>query len=90
MLKSLDWESKRGKIMQRNFVEKRRKRPSYAMPFLYFFLEMVLMYLTLALLNWNLILTQWSPYSFLVVVLWLLFSSAKLRIVLKRQKTHYD
>ncbi len=76
--------------MLRTFIEKRRKRPSYVIPLLFFLLEMVLMWLLIGIFNWNLDITQWHTISFVVVAIWIIFSSIKLTIVLKRQKIHHD
>lgn len=76
--------------MLRTFIEKRRKRPSYVIPFLFFFLEMVLMWLLIGIFNWSLDITQWHTVSFAVAAVWIIFSSVKLAIVLKRQKMHHD
>jgi len=76
--------------MQRNFLEKRRKKPSYTVPFFYFSLEGVLMYLLLSLFNWDMNFTTWNFYAYLIALVWLGYSSLKLYFVLKRQKMHYD
>jgi hypothetical protein len=71
-------------------MEKRRKRPSYLVPIMFFVLEMLMMWLLLGLFNWTLYPDQWNGYSFIFVILWIIFSSVKLRIVLKRQKAVND
>jgi hypothetical protein len=76
--------------MLRNFIEKRRKRPSYFIPILFFCLELILMWLVLGIFNWNLDIAQWHTFTYPVSVIWIIFSSAKLVFVLKRQKRHYD
>lgn len=76
--------------MLRNFIEKRRKRPSYIIPILFFCLELILMWLVLGIFNWNLDISQWHPYTYPVSVFWIIFSSAKLFFVFKRQKQYYD
>lgn len=76
--------------MQRNFIEKRRKRPSLIIPLVFFLLEMILMYLVMALINWDLSLYQWNNYTYPFVVIWFIYSSLKLYFVLKRQKIHFD
>ena len=76
--------------MRRNFTEKRRREPSLAIPILFFCLELILMWLVLGLFNWNLDVSNWHNYTYPVALLWALFSVAKLLIVLKRQKKHYD
>ncbi len=76
--------------MQRHFMEKRRRRPSYIVPILFFLLEMILMWLVLSLFNWGINIFEWNLYSYPVMLLWFLFSGVKLGIVLKRQKLPYD
>ena len=76
--------------MQRNFMEKRRQRPSYLIPILFFLLETIMMWLTLSLFNLSFHIREWNIYSYPVALLWIIFSGVKLNIVLKRQKMHYD
>jgi len=76
--------------MLRRFTEKRRKSPSYFIPVLFFCLELVLMWLVLGLFNWDLDVGQWHTFTYPVAIIWIIFSSAKLTFVLKRQKMHYD
>ncbi|MBE0498197.1 MAG: hypothetical protein IBX43_03015 [Campylobacterales bacterium] len=72
--------------MQRNFTERRQRRSSYAVPLLYFLLELVMMWLVISLLNWDLDIRQWGVYAYAGLALWLSYSSLKLTIVIKRQK----
>lgn len=72
--------------MQRRFVEKRRRRPSYIVPALFFLLEMTMMWLVISLFNWDLNPLRWDVYAFPFALLWIAFSSIKLFIVLKRQR----
>ena len=76
--------------MQRNFMEKRRRRPSFAIPVIFFVLEMILMYLVISLINWNLDVSQWHVYTYPFVVVWFIYSSFKLYFVLKRQNIPRD
>jgi len=76
--------------MQRNFMEKRRKRPSYFIPIVYFLMEVLMMWLLIGLFNWSLYPDQWNIYSLIILMFWIIFSSVKLRIVLKRQKAVHD
>jgi len=76
--------------MQRNFMEKRRRRPSYLVPLLFFLLELTMMWLTLSLLNWNMNILEWNVYTYLAAAVWIAFSSIKLGIVLKRQNVSYE
>ncbi len=76
--------------MLRTFIEKRRKRPSYVIPIVFFCLELVLIWLVISLFNWSIDITKWHIASYFVTAVWLIFISIKLSIVLKRQKIHYD
>ena len=76
--------------MQRNFLEKRRKTPSYTIPIIFFLLEIVLLWLTIGLFSWELDVYKWSIFAYIVAAAWLAFSAMKLRIVLKRQKSAHD
>lgn len=72
--------------MQRNFTEKRKRRSSFAVPLLYFLLELVMMWLVISLFNWDLDIRQWGLYAYAGLALWLCYSGLKLYIVIKRQK----
>jgi len=76
--------------MQRNFMEKRRRRPSYLIPILFFMLEILLVWLVISLLNWDLNILQWNVYTYAIALAWIIFSIIKLMIVLKRQKAPYE
>jgi len=76
--------------MQRNFMEKRRKRPSYLVPVTFFSLEMILMYLVMSLINWDLDSYQWHIYTYPFVIIWFIYCSLKLYFVLKRQNIPRD
>ncbi len=75
--------------MQRTFMEKRRRRPSYVVPILFFLLEGVMMWLLLSLFNWDFNPLTWNIYAYPISALWIAFSGIKLLIVLKRQKAPY-
>ncbi len=72
--------------MQRTFMEKRRRRPSYVIPSLFFLLEITMMWLLASLFNWDFNPLNWNIYAYPVIFLWMAFISIKLSIVLKRQK----
>jgi len=76
--------------MQRNFLEKRRKNPSYIIPFFYLFLELLLMYLFLAFVNWHMDIYEWSFYAYIAFAAWSIYAVLKLYFVLQRQKEHYE
>jgi len=72
--------------MQRNFIEKRRRRPSYIVPLIFFGLELLLMFLLISLFNWEINPLQWNVYSYPIFLIWIIYISAKLYLVLRRQK----
>ncbi len=72
--------------MQRNFTEKRKRRSSYAVPVIYFLLELIVIWLVISLFNWDIDIRRWGLYSYIGLALWLSYSSLKLYIVIKRQK----
>lgn len=76
--------------MQRHFTEKRKKRSSYAVPIIYFLLEIILMWLVIGLFNWNLDVRKWNIFSYEALALWLAYSSFKFYLVIKRQKISRD
>ncbi len=76
--------------MLRRFIEKRRKNPSYVIPILFFCLELILMWLVLGIFNWTLDIAQWQTLTYIIALMWIVFSGAKLVFVFKRQKQHYD
>lgn len=76
--------------MQRSFTERRKRRSSYAVPLLYFLLELVMMWLVIALFSWDLDIRHWGLYAYAGLALWLSYSSLKLAIVIKRQKRSYS
>lgn len=76
--------------MQRNFMEKRRKRPSFLVPLAFFLMEAIMMWLLLSLFNWDINPLEWNVYAYGVYFVWLVFISIKFSIVLKRQKAAND
>lgn len=72
--------------MQRNFMERRRKEPSYIVPIFFFCLEVAIMYLFISLLNWDINPSGWNVYSYIVTSIWFMYICMKFYHVLKRQK----
>ena len=65
--------------------EKRRKEPSYAIPFFYEILEILLIWVVFSLIEGSLNIFVWSLFSYLVAGVWFLYTIYKLRRVLMRQ-----
>lgn len=76
--------------MQRNFMERRRKDPSYLVPIVFSLMEILMMWLILSLFNWAINPIEWNIYAYAIASGWAFFSCVKLRKVLKRQKVVYD
>lgn len=68
--------------------EKRRKNPSYAIPFLYEILEIMLIWIVFGLLEGSINIFTWSIYSYIVSGAWFIYTIYKLRRVLMRQTIH--
>jgi len=71
-----------------HFIERRRGRPSYLIPILYFVFELVFGWLVIALMEWSYILSDWSMFGVMGIMAWVIFTVYKLIRVLKRQDTH--
>ncbi len=69
-------------------MEKRKQRKSAIVPIVFFLLELIMIWLTLSLFNWDLYLQNWNIYSYPVALLWLAIIGFKLKIVVKRQKAY--
>jgi len=76
--------------MQRSFMEKRRKEPSYLVPIAFSAMELLMMWLLLSLFNWDINPLNWNVYAYGVTLVWIIFSGVKLSIVLNRQKVIND
>lgn len=68
--------------------EKRRKEPSYAVPFLYEILEIILIWVVFSLIEGSINIFIWSIFSYFVASTWFLYTIYKLRRVLMRQTLH--
>jgi len=68
--------------------ERRRKNPSYTMPFIFEALEVVLIWIVFGIVEGSFDLTQWSWISYGVALLWFLYTAYKLIRVLNRQASY--
>jgi len=68
--------------------EKRRKEPSYTIPFVFEALEIILIWIVFGILEGSMDIMQWSTISYLVAGAWFLYTFYKLRKVLQRQIVH--
>lgn len=67
------------------FIERRRGKPSYIIPILFYIMEFTLAWLVISLMEWNLFLFQWSAIGMIAMMAWIGFITYKLIRVLKRQ-----
>jgi len=65
--------------------EKRRKEPSYTIPFLYEGLELVLIWIVFSLIEGTMEVGAWGILSYIGAGVWFLYTFYKLRRVLDRQ-----
>jgi len=68
--------------------EKRRKTPSYTMPFFYEILEIMLIWVVFSIIEGNMNILAWNMFSYAVAGTWFLYTVYKLRKVLIRQTIH--
>jgi len=68
--------------------EKRRKEPSYTIPFLYEALEVVLIWIVFSIFEGSMNILEWGAFSYIVASVWFLYTFYKLRKVLQRQVLH--
>lgn len=69
-----------------HFIERRRGKPSYVIPIIFFVLEFIIGWLTISLMQWSYILSDWSIFGVMGIMSWSIFIIYKLVRVLKRQK----
>lgn len=62
-----------------------RRQKSYIKPFIYYFLQILLLIPVLGLFAMNLNPLQWSNTFYLLSLVWILYATKKLFIVLARQ-----
>lgn len=68
--------------------DKRRKEPSYTVPFLYEGLEVLLIVIVFGILEGTLNIREWSFVSLSLGTVWFLYTLYKLSKVLSRQTPH--
>jgi len=68
--------------------EKRRKEPSYTIPFLYEALEVILIWIVFGIFEGSMNILHWSVLSYVLAGAWFLYTFYKLRKVLQRQILH--
>ncbi|PHR55271.1 MAG: hypothetical protein COA44_11230 [Arcobacter sp.] len=68
--------------------EKRRKEPSYTIPFLYEILELALIWIFFSLIEGTTNITQWGLLSYSGSSVWFIYTFYKLKRVLNRQIVH--
>lgn len=62
----------------------RRRKPSYAFPFLYVGLEVLLIFIVITILEGSLQIKEWSPFSYSLGIIWFIYTLYKLSKVLGR------
>ena len=65
--------------------ERRRREPSYTMPFVFEALEVVLIWIVFGIAESTFDVTQWSLVSYGLALVWFIYTSYKLKKVLDRQ-----
>lgn len=68
--------------------ERRRKKPSYLLPFMYEILEITLMLIVFGIFEGTFNIFEWSVMSYSLSSAWFIFSMYKLNKVLSRQTHH--
>lgn len=67
-----------------NIVCERRQK-SYVKPFIYYFLQILLLIPVLGIFAMNLNPLQWSTFHYVLSLVWILYATKKLFMVLARQ-----
>lgn len=65
--------------------ERRRKEPSYTMPFIFEALELVLIWIVFGIFEGTFNVMHWSIISYMAALIWISYTIYKLIKVLKRQ-----
>jgi hypothetical protein len=68
--------------------DQRRKKPSYAIPFFFEVLELVMIWIVLGIAEASLDITQWHTVTYVLGLTWLIYTLYKLNKVLIRQTQH--
>jgi hypothetical protein len=69
--------------------EQRRDIPSFAVPTLYWILELTGMYLVLSLWAASILFLKWHPVSYPLFIVWFLYTGLRYRKVLQRQNRQH-
>ena len=64
---------------------KRRKEPSFIVPFIFELLEMIMIWIVFGVIEGTLDIMQWSLNSYILSSLWSLYTLYKLKKILRRQ-----
>ncbi len=68
--------------------ERRRNKPSLMMPLVFMSLEIVMAWLILGIVEWNMNFLMWDKLTYAGALLWLFYLITKLMRVLSRQHSH--
>ena len=68
--------------------ERRRKKPSYILPFLFEILELALIWVVFGIYEGTFNIMEWGMLSYSLSAAWFIFSIYKLNRVLDRQTRH--
>lgn len=67
---------------------KRRREPSYTIPFIFEILEMIMIWIVFSIMEGTMNVMQWSTVTYILSFTWLLYTLYKLTKVLDRQTLH--
>lgn len=62
----------------------RRRKPSYTLPFLYEGLEVLLIFIVIAIFEGSLQMKEWGSFSYALGIIWFMYTLYKLSKVLGR------
>lgn len=79
-------ERRVGERQKNNNITGERRQVSYVKPFIYYFLQIILLVPVFGMIEMDLNPFQWSLFSYIVSVVWILYATNKLLHVLGRQK----
>ena len=83
---SLYQGSERKKSKRNSSLTCERRRVSYIKPFIYYFLQIILLVPIFGILEMDLNPLEWSSFSYAVSAVWMFYITAKLFRILERQK----
>lgn len=76
----------RQKGFKKNNITCERRQVSYVKPFVYYFLQIILLLPVFGMVEMDLNPLRWSLFSYIVSAVWILYATNKLLHVLARQK----